>query len=472
MISIQNDYDFTRFWVKIEPFIHKEVSQMDNRIQEIFRSSIEDNAIANELYHTYGVKKGLRNEDGTGVLIGLTRIADVVGYEMIDGIKTDAEGKLFYRGISIQEMVERLSDTPIHGFEETCFLILFGHLPNRQELDLFTTELRRHYDLPEGFLASNILRNPSMNIMNKIQRALLMLYETDEHADLSDVEHTFSQGLQIIAKMPAIACYAYQAKHHLLENKSLIIHPMDHNRSIAENILRLLRTDQHYTREEATLLDLCLILHADHGAGNNSTFTNIVVSSTGTDIYSCFAASVGALKGPRHGGANIRVQHMMQAIIDTIGLDADDAAMDAILDRLLDKDFFDRQGLIYGMGHAVYTLSDPRAVILKKHVQLLAREKHCEDRYDFYRRLEERAKQRIYLRKGIHVSANVDYYSGLVYSLLGIPEDLFTPMFVCARVVGWLAHNIENKLYCNRIVRPAGKYVGETTSYIELEKRD
>lgn len=445
---------------------------MNPTIQTIFQKSIADNKIDNELYHTYDVKKGLRNEDGTGVLIGLTKIADVVGYKKIDGKKIDDEGQLYFRGISIFDLVKQFDTDEICGYEEVCFLILFGHLPNTTEFKIFKEELRKQYALPEGFLATNILRYPSMNIMNKLQRSLLMLYENDTDPDNSSVENTFRQGLSIIAKMPAMMCYAYQAKAHILNNESLFIHHPDPNVSIAENILKLIRPTQEYTHLEAKILDLMLMLHADHGAGNNSTFTNIVVSSTGTDIYSAFAASVGSLKGPRHGGANIAAKHMMQAIIEEIGLYANEEKMKTIALRLINKDFFDQSGLIYGMGHAVYTLSDPRSVILKQQAKALAQEKGMEDVFGFYERFEQVAKQVIFEIKHIHVSSNIDFYSGLIYELLMIPEDLYSPMFVASRSVGWLAHNIENKLYCNRIVRPAGKYVGTTQEYTEMEKRE
>ncbi len=442
-----------------------------HNILNIFQKAILENTIDNNLYTIHDVKKGLRNEDGTGVLIGLTRIADVVGYEKIDGKKIDAEGQLYYRGISIFDLTKNLDKHKICGFEEICFLILFGHLPNQEELDIFMKELQSLYTLPDGFLANNILRYPGMNIMNKMQRSLLMLYDTDENADDCSVENTFKQGLSIIAKMPAMLAYAYQAKAHVLHNESLYIHHPDTNASIAENILRMIRPDCKYTELEAKILDLMLVLHADHGAGNNSTFTNIVVSSTNTDIYSAFSASVGSLKGPRHGGANIANKNMMKAIIDEIGLDASIEDMRNIAYRLLDRDFYDQKGLIYGMGHAVYTLSDPRSVILKQQAQLLVKEKNREKEFLFYSQFEQVAKEVIYERKHVHVCSNVDFYSGFVYEMMNIPEDLYSPLFVASRSVGWLAHNIENKLYCNRIVRPAGKYVGETMEYIPMEKR-
>lgn len=445
---------------------------MENKLINIFEQSKIFNNIPDSEYTKWGVKKGLRNEDGTGVLIGLTRIADVVGYKMVDGKKEDDYGELYYRGIKVSEIAERIDSEDICGFEEISFLILFGHLPNKDELETFRKVLKDNYALPPEYISMNILSNPSMNVMNKIQRSLLMLYEIDENPDSPDPENVLRQGINIIAKLPAIICYAYQAKHHIMDGGSLIIHHPDENAGIAANILQMIREDKNYSEEEAKLLDLCLVIHLDHGAGNNSTFSSIVVSSTGTDIYSALAASVGSLKGPKHGGANIAVKQMMKAVIDEIGTDATDEQIKDIIYRILNKDFFDHLGLVYGIGHAVYTLSDPRAEILKKKVRPLAIEKGIEDRFNFYLRFENIAKEIIYKEKHKKVSANVDFYSGLIYDVLGIPEDLFTPMFVMARTVGWIAHIIENKLYCNRIVRPAGKYVGEKHDYIDLKERN
>ena len=444
---------------------------MEKKLEEVFAQSIIDNRIENNEYTRWGVKKGLRNEDGTGVLIGLTRIADVEGYQMVDGKKVDSPGELYYRGIRLTDIVKNIDETDIHGFEEISFLVLFGHLPNKEELDAYLKQLRSNYDLPTEFLSSNILNNPSMNVMNKIQRAILMMYESDDNPDDSSVNNTLKQGLNMIAKLPAIICYAYQAKHHLLDGGSLIIHHTDADKSIAENILSLLRNDQKYTAEEAQLLDLMLILHIDHGAGNNSTFTDIVVSSTGSDLYSCISASVGSLKGYRHGGANGQAYHMMMDVINEIGTDASDEKIREIVYRLLNKDFFDKSGLVYGIGHAVYTLSDPRAEIVKEKANEVAKINGMSDVFEFYKRFEDIAEKAVMKEKGKSVCANIDFYSGLIYTMLGIPEDLFTPMFVCARTSGWLAHNIENKLNCDRIVRPAGKYVGGKSAYIKMEDR-
>lgn len=442
---------------------------MNIEIKKIFEQSIQDNYISNEEYTKWSVKKGLRNEDGTGVLIGLTRIADVVGYKMVDGKKIDTDGELLYRGIKLTDIANHMRNDGIYGYEEIAFLILFGHLPNESELNLFISTIRDNYNLKNDFLNLKVLTNPCNNVMNKIQTALLAMYEEDENPDDPSVENVLRQGLKIISKLPSIICYAYESKHHDIDGGSLIIHQMDSNKSIAENILSLLRPDKKYTQEEAELLDTMLVIHMDHGAGNNSTFANIVVSSTDTDLYSCISAAVGSLKGPRHGGANIKALKMMDAVINEVGLNATDSQIEEIVYKLLNKDFYDKSGLIYGLGHAVYTLSDPRSEILKKKVKELL--KNNTEKFDFYVRFESIAKKVIKKEKGKTVSANVDFYSGVVYSMLGIPQDLFTPMFVCARTVGWIAHNIENKLYCNRIIRPAGKYVGDEKDYIELENR-
>lgn len=444
---------------------------MNTELLKIFNEAKISNNIPNEEYTKWSVKKGLRNEDGTGVLIGLTRIADVVGYQMVDGKKVDAQGELLYRGIKVTEIAKMIDKGEVNGYEEMSFLLLFGRLPNKNELELYKKDLRDNYALSTEYISRFILSNPSMQIMNKVERSLLMMYELDDNPDDSSPENFIKQGINVISKLPAMICYAYQAKRHLLDGSSLIIHHVDENKSIAENILSLLRDDQKYTEEEAKLLDLCLVLHLDHGAGNNSTFSSIVVSSTGTDIYSSLSAAVGSLKGPKHGGANIMARRMMKYIVEQIGVNASDEQIKEMIIKILNKEAFDNQGLIYGIGHAVYTLSDPRAEIIKQKAKPLMENHGYEDLFNFYERFENIAKEIIYEQKGKRVCTNIDFYSGLIYEMLQIPEDLYTPMFVMARTVGWIAHMIENKLYCSRIVRPAGKYVGETFDYIELEKR-
>lgn len=445
---------------------------MDQKILDFYHKGSMLTDIPNDYFQQYDVKKGLRNEDGTGVRVGLTKIADVVGYAYQDGKKVDAPGRLYYRGIEISDLIHgRYAQDHVFAFEETCFLLLFGYLPTADELEAFVKVLQNQYELPDQFLETAILQMPSLNLMNQLQQAVLSLYDFDAAADDITVANTLRQGLSIIAKLPSILCYAYHSMAHHFERASLHIHYPQSHYGMAENILHMLRADSDFTPQEAKILDLMLVLHADHGGGNNSTFTNVVVASTGTDIYSAVAASIGSLKGPRHGGANLQVCNMMNAVIEQIGMDADDEHIRQIQKQLLHKEFYDHSGLIYGMGHAIYTKSDPRAELLKEHLAQLAIEKQEENRLAFYQRFEANAKELIRAEKGVGVSANVDFYSGLVYEMLHIPHDLFTPLFVCARMVGWLAHNIENKLYDGKIMRPATKYVGTLQEYVPIEKR-
>ena len=444
---------------------------MSEFIDYVFQRSTSLNKIDNSLYSKYNVKNGLRNEDGTGVLVGLTRISDVVGYKKENGKKIDTEGELYYRGVKVSDFIKGHDPKNRFLFEEACFLILFGYLPNKDELDAFKKELASRYDLPLNYLQARILGFPMQNMMNTLQQEVLMLYTYDETPDDISPEATLNKGLDLIAKIPEIVCYAYRCKVHYFDSDSLFIHPVNTDYSIAENILQMLRINRSFTKTEASVLDMCLVLHADHGGGNNSTFTNVVMSSTGTDIYSCFAGAIGSLKGPKHGGANLAVAKQMELVIDTVGLNASDEQIRQIVNDILDKKFNDQSGLIYGIGHAVYTLSDPRCQILSKQCKQLAIEKDRLKEYDLYHRFEEIAVAEIEKRKGIHVCANIDFYSGLVYDMLGIPKDLYTLMFVIGRSVGWVAHNIENKLYSGRIIRPAGKYVGEKKEYIKMENR-
>lgn len=444
---------------------------MNDQLHAFYQKAKEINVITNDLYRQYDVKKGLRNEDGTGVRVGLTRIADVVGYEYVDGVKTDAQGRLYYRGIELRDIIHGHAKEGACGFEETCFLLLFGYLPNARELQDFCTYLRQHYELPEDFLETKFLHMPGKNLMNRLQQAVLALYDYDDAPDDTSVENTLEQGLNILAKLPSIIAYAYQSKMHRYNKHSLIIHPAQEHLSIAENILYMLRKNHRYLDLEAKLLDMMLIVHADHGGGNNSTFTNVVISSTGTDFYSSMVGAIGSMKGPRHGGANLKVSGMMKAVIDEIGYSEHDVEIKALLYRILHKGFYDCSGLVYGMGHAIYTLSDPRSEVLQGYIEQLAESKGREKEYAFYQRFERCAKEVILDVKGIHVSSNVDFYSGFVYRMMDIPEDVFTPLFVMARTIGWLAHNIENKEYDGRIMRPATKYVGELHAYQKMEDR-
>lgn len=443
---------------------------MDNFIAQSFGKSQNYTDIPNRLYKEYDVKKGLRNEDGTGVRVGLTRVSDVVGYDLIDGVKTNIPGLLYYRGYDIVDIAKAHSDDCV-GYEEVMFLLLFGFLPSKREFDKFTNIVRSMYDLPNDFLEMNLLRMPGNNLMNKLQHAVLTLYNYDTDPDNVEVFPTLLKGIDIAAKLPSIMCYAYQSKMHYFKRESLVIHYPKRTYSIAENILYMIREDKTFSDKEANLLDTILLLQADHGGGNNSTFANVVVSSTGTDIYSSISAAIGSLKGPKHGGANIQVSMMMDEIISNIGYSTDEKKIRAIIEKLLDKEFFDRTGLIYGFGHAVYTISDPRAELLRDYCRDVAKEKGRMKEYEFYVLFEKLVKEVIFERKGTTISNNVDYFSGFAYDMMGIPKDLFTPLFVCARCIGWLAHNLENKLYDGRIVRPATKYVGELNDYIQMRER-
>lgn len=444
---------------------------MENRIQSFFEKSLEENQIDNELYKKNSVKKGLRNEDGTGVLVGLTKISDVVGYKKVDGEKFDDYGSLYYRGINVKDIIEAQRQEKRYLFEEVCFLILFGYLPNDQEFKEFKQILSDNYELPPHYLEGNILGFPAKNLMNKLQQEVLMLYSYDDNPDNTETRETLEKGINLLAKIPSIVCYTYQTKVHYFDEQSLFIHHVNQDYSIAETILSLLRDDGNFSEKEAEILDISLVLHADHGGGNNSTFTNVVISSTGTDIYSAVAGAIGSLKGPRHGGANLAVKKQMELAINEISTQASDEQIRTIIQRILDKDFNDKSGLIYGIGHAVYTLSDPRSEILATKCKELAIEKNRLEEFEFYTRFAMVAIDEIYTRKGIRVCTNVDFYSGLVYDMLDIPSDLYTLLFVTARTVGWIAHNIENKLYSNRIIRPATKYVGGIDEYENIEDR-
>lgn len=444
---------------------------MKGCIQDFFDKSLIENEIANELYSTYSVKKGLRNEDGTGVLVGLTKISDVVGYKKVNGEKLDDYGSLYYRGINVKDIVNSSRKEKRYLYEEVCFLVLFGYLPDQEEFETFKSILSDSYELPQHYLEASILGFPARNLMNKLQQEVLMLYNYDRDADNVGTKATLEKGINLIAKIPSIVCYTYQTKVHYFDDQSLFIHHVNKDYSIAETILSLLRDDGQFSDKEAEVLDVALVLHADHGGGNNSTFTNVVISSTGTDIYSSVAGAIGSLKGPRHGGANLAVKNQMEKVIDEISVNATDEQIRSIIQRILDKEFNDHSGLVYGIGHAVYTKSDPRSEILSEKCEELAIEKGRKEEFDFYKRFAQIAIDEIYLRKGIHVCSNVDFYSGLVYDMLNIPSDLYTLLFVVGRTVGWIAHNIESKLYSNRIIRPATKYVGGIRQYEDIEKR-
>lgn len=441
----------------------------NNYLAQFFGKSQNYTDIPNQLFTEYNVKKGLRNEDGTGVCIGLTKISDVVGYTQEEGKKTDAPGDLYYRGYSIRDLVA--NKRPTHGYEEVCFLLLFGYLPKKEELERFCEALKEMYELPYEFLETNILRTPAKNLMNKIQQAVLALYNYDDEPDDIDEYKTLIKGVNLIAKMPSIICYEYMSKEHYFNRKSLVLHYPIKEYSIAENFLYMLREDKTFTRQEANLLDVLLMIHADHGGGNNSTFTNVVISSTNTDIYSTICGSIGSLKGPRHGGANLKVSEMMDEVIALIGYTTDKAAVKSAIRKITGKELYDRSGLVYGFGHAVYTISDPRAELLRGVCEEVAKEQGKMKEFYFYRLFEECVKEVIMEDKHKVIPTNVDYYSGFAYDMLRIPRELYTPLFVTSRLVGWIAHNIENKLYDGKIMRPATRYVGENVAYQSGEER-
>lgn len=433
----------------------------------------KNNCIHPSFYKKYDVKRGLRNENGTGVLVGLTEIGDVHGYIMDENEKVPVEGRLRYRGIDIEKLTRGFAEDGRFGFEETIYLLLFGELPAAEDLEKLEMVLGTSRALPEGFLEDMILKAPSNDIMNKLARSVLALYSYDENPDDTSVVNIIRQSLELIARAPALISYGYQAKaYHYLE-KSLVIHTPDPKLSTAENLLKMTRESGNYTRIEAELLDLMLVLHAEHGGGNNSSFTTHVVSSSGTDIYSAVSAAVGSLKGPRHGGANIRVSGMMEEIKEKVGDWTDEEAVSDYLRKILDKEAFDRTGLIYGIGHAVYTKSDPRCVLLREKAGELAAQKDFSDEFELYKSVEKLAPKVFSEVKKIDktVSANVDFYSGFVYRMLGIPEDLYTPLFASSRMVGWCAHIMEEILNGGRIIRPAYKSIVQPEEYIPIEKR-
>ncbi|MCQ2772375.1 MAG: citrate synthase [Bacilli bacterium] len=427
-------------------------------IEKEYEMLLKDGYIDGSLYEKHDVKRGLRNPNGTGVLVGLTKGADVKGYDLVNGNKVPAHGHLLYRGVDLYDLASEDKDQ--FGYEKTIFLLLFGHRPSEEEFKEFRTLLTDNYELPDGFIESVIMKNASKDIMNSIQKSILSLYSFDDEPDSQEPIELIKKGISIIAKMPAIIAYSYQAKKYYLDKKTFHICPVDKSLSLAESMLYMARGGKPFSYTEADSLDTAFITHADHGGGNNSAFTGIVVSSTSTDIYSDITASLCSLKGPRHGGANRMVKGMMDMAIEEIGVHASDEQIAMIIDRILKKDFYDNSGLVYGIGHAVYTLSDPRCILLKEKCVNLAKEEHQTDKFNFYSRFEGIASNKLMEKFGKPYAANVDFYSGLAYEMLGIPEDLYTPIFACARVSGWIAHIVETVLYCNKIIRPAFMYVG------------
>jgi len=434
---------------------------------------MEQGIINNELFVKYEVKRGLRDVSGKGVLVGLTEISEIVSYIIEDGDYVACEGRLYYRGINIEQIVQGFLDENRFGFEETCFLLLFGHLPGKSEYDEFYALLEQCSDLPDKFVRDAIMNAPSKDMMNSLAKSVLTLYAYDDFPDDISAANVIRQSIYLIARFPLLAIYGYQSYAHYHNNQSLVIHPPVKGYSVAENLLHMLRPDSKYTQLEAQILDIALVLHAEHGGGNNSTFTTHVVSSSHTDTYSAISAALGSLKGPRHGGANVKVVQMFRDMKENIADWNDDGEITAYLEKLLNKEAFDRAGLIYGMGHAVYSLSDPRALIFKRFVERLAIEKNRQDEYLLYSKVEELAPDVIGKLRKIYkgVSANIDFYSGFVYSMLDLPEELFTPIFAVARVSGWCAHRIEELINSGKIIRPAYKAVVKPKPYVPIHER-
>jgi len=421
-----------------------------------------------------GVKRGLRNPDGTGVLAGLTNVSSVIGYDKTpDGTIRPIPGRLVYRGIDIDTLVKEADENDRFLFEEVVWLLLFGSLPNREEYAKFCKLLESHRELPQGFADDMILNSPSPNLMNKIARSVLAMYSYDEHADDLSLPNILRQSINLIAELPTMMVNAYQIKRRVYDKGSMYFHLPTDGQSTAEHILSTYRADQKFTHAEARLLDLCLMVHADHGGGNCSTFTCRVLSSSGTDTYAAISSAIGALKGPKHGGANLKVMHQLDYLMQNIEHPDDDDEVREMLRKILRKQAGDGSGLIYGMGHAVYTLSDPRAQILKTHAKKLAYEKGYDEEYELLCSIE-RLAPKIFAeekRGPKKVCANVDMFSGLIYRMLGISEDLYTPLFAIARVPGWCAHRVEEVEFANRIIRPAYQYLGKPQPYISLKDR-
>lgn len=425
------------------------------------------------LYGKYDVKRGLRDVNGKGVLAGLTQISNIVAYEEVDGKQVPCDGRLYYRGYNIEDLTQGFLSEKRQGFEEVTYLLLFGRLPDEQQLADFKKILASQRSLPTNFVRDVVMKAPSRDMMNTLSRSVLTLYAYDNNADDISLPNVLRQCLNLISVFPMLSVYGYQAYNHYIRGKSLYIHHPARNLSTAENILRMLRPDKKYSPLEATILDLALVLHAEHGGGNNSTFTTHVVSSSGTDTYSAIAAALGSLKGPKHGGANIKVMKMFEDMKNTLHDPKDREEVADYLTRLLHREAFDRRGLIYGMGHAVYSISDPRAKLFKKFVEQLANEKGRHDDFELYSMIEEMAPKIIARERHIYkgVSANVDFYSGFVYSMLDLPMELYTPMFAIARIAGWSAHRMEELINTDKIIRPAYKNVKDEERYIPLHER-
>ena len=451
-------------------FSNKDEQAILKRLEKL---AVHNDPINPDLYKKYDVKRGLRNANGTGVLVGLTRIGDVVGYELKDGEKIAIPGRLIYRGYNVEDLIKDAEQNKQFGFEQCAYLLLFGELPTKEKLDRFTSYLGECRILPENFTEDMIMKAPSKDIMNKMARGVLASYSYDDDPENKSVGNVIKQCIQLIARFSTLAAYGYQAKRRYYDNKSMFIHNPKADLSTAESFLRLIRADKSYSRLEAETLDLALILHAEHGGGNNSSLTVHVVSSADTDTYSAIAAAVGSLKGSRHGGANIRVVEMMDELKANVKDWSSEKEVSDYLYKIAKKEAYDKSGLIYGMGHAIYTISDPREILLKAKAKELAKEKGCMEEFELYNMIERLAPSII---QDVHnsnkkVCANVDFYSGFVYTMLNIPRELFTPIFAISRIAGWSAHRIEEIVSGGRIYRPAYKNVSPERDFVPLANR-
>lgn len=448
-------------------------SEITPEIKELGQLCIDNSSIDPALYTKYQVNRGLRDLNGNGVLTGLTEVSDIVATKMVDGQKVPCDGKLYYRGIDVEDIVKGFVTEQRFGFEEVTYLLLFGKLPTVDELDMFTKQLERYRSLPTNFVRDIIMKAPTADMMNTLSRCVLTLYGYDKAANDLSIDNVLRQCMQMIALFPMMSVYSYQAYRHYVLGKSLYIHNPKPGLSTAELILYTLRSNRRYTKLEASVLDMALVLHAEHGGGNNSTFTMHVVTSSGTDTYSAVSASLSSLKGPKHGGANIKVVQMFDDMKKHVKDWTDEAAIEKYLRDLLHKEAFDKAGLIYGMGHAVYSISDPRARVLNSFIQRLAAEKHRDKEYALYAAVERLAPLVIADERKMYkgVSANVDFYSGLVYSMLDLPLELYTPIFAISRVAGWSAHRIEELINAGKIIRPAYKNVLPHDDYVPLKDR-
>lgn len=442
-------------------------------MESLTQVCVENSKMDPSLYGKYDVKRGLRDVNGKGVLAGLTQISSICSTDVVDGKTVPCEGRLYYRGYDIHELTQGFLKEQRFGFEEVTYLLLFGKLPNEKELADFKVLLAGQRSLPKNFVRDVIMKAPTKDMMNTLSRSVLTLYAYDHNADDTSLPNVLRQCLNLISVFPMLSVYSYQAYNHYIKGKSLYIHNPDPKLSVAENILLMLRPDMQYTQLEATILDLALVLHMEHGGGNNSTFTTHVVTSSGTDTYSTMSAAMASLKGPKHGGANIKVTQMFADMKEKISDWTDEDEVHQYLEDLLDKKAFDQKGLIYGMGHAIYSVSDPRAEIFKQFVEQLAKEKGREEEYALYAMVERMAPQVIGEKRKIYkgVNANVDFYSGLVYSMLDLPASLYTPIFAAARIVGWSAHRLEELKNVDKIIRPAYKPLSPYREYVKMEDR-